>query len=104
MEKPKLKIPIKQKSCEPITIDNLRVSPENLAQAETPETVRDHEMKSKNLPKLLSISQAVEATNLSYEYLRYLCYSNKINHLRCGRKYMIDPDSLAEYIRSGGIS
>lgn len=101
--KPKLRIPIKQKYDKPITVDNLRTCPGELAEAETPEAANGYVRSKTTLPEMLSITQAVEKTNLSYEYLRYLCYSGKVNHIKCGRKYMIDSDSLAEYIRNGGV-
>ena len=106
-KEPKLKIPIKQEYNKPITVADLRINPEELAEAETPEMITANmRTATKNvhfLPEMLSISQAVERTNLSYEYLRYLCYSGKVNHIKCGRKYMIDSGSLAEYIKRGGL-
>lgn len=99
MQKPKLRIPIQQDHSKPITL------PAGIDNIETPEsgTARpEHASLSASLPELISISEAVSRTNLSYEYLRYLCYSKKINHIRCGRKYMIDVDSLAQFIRRGG--
>lgn len=106
MNKPKLKMNIRQDLSKPYSADSLRTRPEDLMQAETPETgYKGSEIKKKavNLPEMLSISEAMERTNLSYEYLRYLCYSKKVNHIKCGRKYMIDSGSLAEFIKSGGV-
>lgn len=104
---PKLKIPIKQENNKPINVADLRTCSEDFAEAETPEKITENmRVATKNvhfLPEMLSISQAVERTNLSYEYLRYLCYSGKVNHIKCGRKYMIDSGSLAEYIKRGGL-
>lgn len=112
MSKCKLRIPIKVDDNRPITADGLRTCcPADLMNAETPETIPDaviQNMKGKTrnvhfLPEMLSINEAANITNLSYEYLRYLCYQNKINHIRCGRKYMIDSSSLAEFIKRGGV-
>ncbi len=100
---PKLKIPIKQENNKPVTVADLRTCPGELAEAETPEMMKGNERNTNILPEMLSISQAVERTNLSYEYLRFLCYSGKVNHIKCGRKYMIDSGSLAEYIKRGGL-
>ena len=103
---PKLLIPLKQDREKPITADKLRTLPDEIETAVAPAAVINKMREATNnvhfLPEMLSISQAVEITNLSYEYLRYLCYSGKINHIRCGRKYMIDSSSLAEFIKRGG--
>lgn len=104
MQKPKLRIPIKQDHNKPITTDKLRTVSE-LQEAETPESIKctpEQLSSSISLPEMLSIVEACERTNLSYEYLRYLCYSGKVNHIRCGKKYMIDSSSLAEFIKRGG--
>ena len=105
MKEAKLRIPIKQDHSKPITADKLRALPSELEEAETPEksiSKLEHASLSTPLPELISISDAVRKTNLSYEYLRYLCYSKKVNNIRCGRKYMIDTESLAEFIKRGG--
>lgn len=101
-KKPKLLIPIKQDRNKPVNISELRTCPEELINAETPEMIKASTRTANYLPEMLSISEAVEKTNLSYEYLRYLCYSGRVNHIRCGRKYMIDSGALAEFIKRGG--
>lgn len=107
VKKMTLRIPIKNDKDKPISAAELRTIPEEIMTAETPEGINANmRAATKNvryLPEMLSISEASARTNLSYEYLRHLCYSGKVNHIRCGRKYMIDSDSLAEFIRNGGV-
>ena len=105
MQEPKLRIPIRQDHNKPIMTDNLRTVPAELQAAESPENSRffsERTTSSVILPECLSISEASERTNLSDEYLRYLCRAGKINYLKCGKKYMIDSGSLAEFIKRGG--
>lgn len=102
----KLNMPIKQDHTKPITGIEHRTVPGELFKAETPEDIRltrEQLSSSISLPEMLSIMEASERTNLSYEFLRYLCSKNKINYIRCGRKYMIDSESLAEFIKRGGL-
>ena len=105
MQTPRLLIPKKLDKDMPITAENLRTCPAEIKNAESPENssfTPEHVSHGIFLPKCLSINEAAKITNLSYEYLRYLCYSGKVNHLRCGKRYMIDSESLAKFIRSGG--
>ena len=90
----------------PITANRLRSYPAELDHAETPERgqiIPDQASMSTYLPEMLSVNEAAEKTNISAEYLRYLCYSGKVNHIKCGRRYMIDSGALAEYIKKGGV-
>lgn len=80
----------KQDHTKPITAETIKANPAGADQN-----------NQVDLPMMLSIRQAVEKTNLSYEFLRYLCGAGKIKCFKYGRKYMINAGSLAEFIENG---
>lgn len=53
-----------------------------------------------NLHNYISIQQAADQTGLSYYYIRALVLDNKVKHIKSGAKYLINTDSLAEYLES----
>ena len=102
-KKVKMNFNTRQDLSKPISTSGLRACPEELLNTEAPETAIDTIRNMKNavsLPEMLSIREAVERTNLSYQYLRYLCIQNKVKHIRCGNKYKINSFSLAEYLNN----
>ena len=54
-------------------------------------------------PYMASIREAQEVTNLSYEFLRFLCYSGKVKSIKTGNKYMINYESLADFLNNSSI-
>ena len=93
----------KNDSTKPITAEKLGSLPTGMKHAETPEgfNAPDQGIRQAPLPEMLSITQAVERTNLSYEYLRHLCASGKIVTVKAGKKYLINSFSLAEFLNKG---
>lgn len=53
-----------------------------------------------NLPKYITIQNAADMTGLSYYFLREMVLSNKIRYIKSGAKYLINVDSLNEYLES----
>ena len=53
-----------------------------------------------NLHNYISIQQAADQTGLSYYYIRAAVLANKVKHIKSGAKYLINADSLAEYLES----
>ncbi len=89
---------VKAKPSEPITTDKLsRV----LDGVETPESgIMVPEKVSLPIPKMYSLKEASEMTNLSVDFLRHLCRSGKVTHIRAGNKIMINANALAEYLNN----
>lgn len=56
------------------------------------------------MPTMFTLSQASEATGLSYDFLRKLCLQNKIVFVRAGTKYLINMERLREYLDKGDAS
>lgn len=86
----KLNMATKLNFSDPVTTENIH----------TDSVLTDQEQRI-TLPLMLSIREAAEKTNLSYEFIRYLCNSGKIKCLRYGRKIMINAGSLVEFIENG---
>ena len=86
----KLNMSTKLKYSDPITTENIHL-----------DSVLTDQGQAVTLPMFFSIREAAEKTNLSYEFLRYLCKSGKIKCIRYGRKFMINAGSLVEFIENG---
>ncbi len=54
-------------------------------------------------PYMGSIRETQEVTNLSYEFLRWLCKSGKVKCIKTGNKYMINYESLADFLNNSSI-
>lgn len=61
------------------------------------------EAQEATLPVMLSLKQAANLTGLSYYYLRGLCLTHEIVYIRCGNRYMVNRQSLADYLNKGTI-
>ena len=51
-----------------------------------------------------TIKEASDMTKLSYDYIRKLCISNKIVHIRAGAKILINKQKLSEYLNNGEVN
>lgn len=49
-------------------------------------------------PRMLTIKQTAEETNLSYGFIRNLCLQNKIVFIKTGNKYLINMDKFIDYL------
>lgn len=62
-------------------------------------------MMMSSLPVMLTVPEASERTNLSVGEVRRLCNEGAIAHIRVGtrgRKYLVNLDSLVEYLSNSG--
>lgn len=50
------------------------------------------------LPKMLSITEVIKSTNLSRKYIMDLIESGEIKYIRTGAKYLINAESLSDYL------
>ena len=55
------------------------------------------------IPTMLTLREASEKTGLSYDYLRKLCLSKQIVHIRAGAKYLINLEKLVEYMNGEAV-
>ncbi len=53
------------------------------------------------IPKMLTIEKASEASGLTKYRLRELCKQKKIVCILCGNKYLINLDRLIDYLNRG---
>ena len=59
----------------------------------------DFTITKSNLPKMITLREAHDATGLSVYSLRQLCTQNKVIHFRINSKYYINADSLNGYLK-----
>lgn len=55
-----------------------------------------------NIPVMLTLREASERTGLSYDFLRKLCLTRQIVHIRAGNKYLVNYGKLVEWLNNGG--
>lgn len=53
------------------------------------------------MPKMLTLRAAAEETGLAYNFLRNLCLQKKVKYCKAGVKFLLNMDSLAEYLNEG---
>lgn len=53
------------------------------------------------IPTMVTLAEASKQTGLSYGYLRKLCLTGQITHIRAGKKYLINLEKLVDYLNGG---
>lgn len=53
------------------------------------------------IPKMLSIAQTAKVIGLTKHYVRQLVLQDKIKYVRSGVKYLVNVDSLINYLNNG---
>ena len=59
--------------------------------------IKEEKEEKEEVPVMLSISEAANATNQSYSYIRRLCCEGKIPTIKNGKKYLISKKNLIKY-------
>ena len=54
-----------------------------------------------DIPTMLTLKEAASKTGLAVHYLRQSCLNNKIVHIRCGKRILINGDKLIEFLNIG---
>lgn len=54
-----------------------------------------------DVPRMATINEASEITNLAKYYIRQLALKNKIKHVRAGKKILVNVDRLIEFLNNG---
>ena len=57
--------------------------------------------KNINIPCMMTVNKTAELFGLSKHYIRSLALSNKVVHVRAGKKILINCDKLGEYLSTG---
>ena len=52
-------------------------------------------------PVMLSVPKAAEVSHLPQHLLRQLCKDGKVKHIRTGNKFLINSNSLIDYLNEG---
>ena len=55
----------------------------------------------KKIPIMITIKEATIESNLPEHFIRSLCWNNKIKTVRAGRRYLINRNSLIDFLNSG---
>ena len=53
------------------------------------------------IPTMVSIKEASRQTGISYEFIRQLIRERKIIYVRAGVKFLVNMESLVEYLITG---
>ena len=61
----------------------------------------DRQQDEGEVPVMLTIKEASQATGLSYDFLHKLCVRNQVVNVRAGSKYLINQRKLVEYLNTG---
>lgn len=54
-----------------------------------------------NMPRLETIRQTAKLTGLAVYHVRKLVLQGKVKYVRSGLKYLVNVDSLVEYLNNG---
>ncbi len=57
--------------------------------------------ESVKVPKMLTVNECAELTNLAKYHIRRLIHENKVKFILSGTKYLVNFDSLVEYLNIG---
>ena len=61
-------------------------------------------MNTTNFPTMNTITQAAATSGLAVYRIRQLCQSGRIKSIRCGRRTLVNMESLAAYLNEGDVS
>ena len=53
------------------------------------------------IPTMLTINETAEKTGLAKHYIRQCCLNNKIVHVRCGKRILINFNKFIEFLNMG---
>lgn len=53
------------------------------------------------IPTMLTINETAERTGLAKHYIRQCCINNKIVHVRCGKRILINFNKFIEFLNMG---
>ena len=57
---------------------------------------------AEKLPRMLKIREAAAETGLSYHFIRSLCLSGALAHIKVGNRYFINAASLESFLLRNG--
>lgn len=58
------------------------------------------EERTEQIPRMRTIKEVSAETGISYDAIRKLCLKKKIQHIRCGSKYLINLDRFIDYLNN----
>ena len=50
---------------------------------------------------MLTIKETTTRTGLAEHYVRKCCINNKITHIRCGKRILVNLEKLVDFLNSG---
>ena len=59
------------------------------------------DMITETIPEMIGLREAARRTGLSYGFLRRLCLSGQIVHIRAGTKFLINWQRFVDYLNRG---
>ena len=55
------------------------------------------------IPTMLKIKQASKKFGLAEHFVRQLCLTDKVIHIKAGNRYLINENSLITYLNTGEV-
>jgi len=52
------------------------------------------------IPTMLTVKETAQRTGMAEFYIRSLATTNRIVHIRCGKKYLINLEKFIEYLNT----
>lgn len=56
------------------------------------------------VPTMITLREASKQTGLSYDYLRKMCITGQVVHVRVGRKIFVNLEKLIEFLNTAGVT
>lgn len=56
------------------------------------------------VPTMVSLKEASRQTGLSYDYLRKMCITGQVVHVRAGHKILVNLEKLIEFLNTAGVT
>lgn len=55
------------------------------------------------VPTMVTLKEASRQTGLSYDYLRKMCITGQVVHIRAGQKILVNLEKLVEFLNTAGV-
>lgn len=55
------------------------------------------------VPQMIPIKEVAKKTGLAEYYIRQCCLKNKIAHIRCGKRILVNYSKFVEFLNTGDI-
>lgn len=57
--------------------------------------------ENREIPEMVTVVELSKRSGLSQYYIRQLLKKNRISHVKCGKKYLINVEKFSEFLQNG---